>query len=353
MKSIFVALVPRLAVVAGCLFSPCYGADPGKDPNGWGELKFGMNAKQVVDALGVEVFIEEAKPEQHRPFRSGDTIDIPAALAFAKEKIAAENENKGGDVDVLEAAKKLRVLLKTRGWSYSEADNPYAPPSAERRKPPSKVTATLESFIQPPGPMGPIGSQIKESQIKESQINRIVVLRLSNKKASQPVNLSARYIDQKSKDYIREVEAAVEELAALVMPRQDQPDPNPNHINPATIRARVVTVRGITLQPGFSFNGESLAEVRLHSGFAGEGANNFDHWGMHRTLCEALTEKYGKADEDNDTPVTSEKIWRFPKTVLRCRRYEVTFPGSSFVRKGVSITYEVPSETNVSGDDKM
>jgi hypothetical protein len=335
MCAVRISSVLRLGIFVSCFFCRCFAADPAKDPAGWGDLRFGMTPKEVVEAMGAGVHVENPRP-QRRPFRSGDTVDIPSALVFAKETISGANKVEGGNEEIMEAAKRLHGQLKPRGWSFSQADNPHAPPE-ERRKPPIKVTATLESF-----------SEFGAFQAYD----RSVVLRPANK-AAQILKWSDKYIDQKSKDYIQKVEAAVEELADLAAAREGQSLPNRNQIDPSLIRTKAVTVRGITLQLDFTFDGESLTKIRLHHDFEGDDAGNLNYHGMHRTLCEALAEKYGKADEDNDAVMATETIWRFPKTVLRCKRYQWNAPGSAYVRKGVSISYEMPSQENVNGDDNL
>ncbi|NBU73100.1 MAG: hypothetical protein EBS53_16945 [Bacteroidetes bacterium] len=182
---------------------------------------------------------------------------------------------------------------------------------------------------------------------------RIVVRFPQANKAAKKLSWSDKYIDPKSKDYIKKVEAAVEELADLFAAKNGQPLPNRDQIDPALIRPKAVIVRGVPLQLEFTFEGESLTKIHLSNGFKGDDPGNLNYYGMHRTLCEALVDKYGKADEDNDVEMATEAIWRFPKTVLRCKRYQWNAPGSPYVVKGVRISYEMPSQENVNGDDNL
>ena len=327
-----------LFLAASVLFQPCVAAEPAKDPSGWGELTFGMTPKEVVDAMGTGVFLESpgANEVKATPFRTGagagEGIDIPAALEFAQNTLSAAEKNKNLDPALVESCRDLRGLLKPRSWSYGPSFDASAQP-LERKQPPSKVTATLEQMLN-------------------AFNGRVLTVRTAAKNAPL-IQFNESRIDQKSKDYVDKVEKAVESLATLCAPKREQPADAGDVVDPSMIHAREVAVRGIKLKPDFTFTDGGLSKVTLSTSFAGDSGANFDHYGIHRTLCAALMDKYGDAKETNDKPTSREMIWRFPKTVVRCVRYELHFPGSSFVRKGVSISYEMPSNENASGDDNL
>jgi len=322
-------------MVAACWFSACLAADPAKDPAGWGDLRFGMTAREVVDAMGVGVFLESPdSQEKVHPFKSpgNDVADLTAATSFVDEALSSGNKDHDQDPDVLDACRKLRGLLKPRSWTVVNAESGMFPSASPQRTP--KVTATLENIFNSPGGY------------------KMLSLRTAAKKA--PVlTIHEHAIDEKSRGYLEKVTQAVDALAAVIVAKKDnRPAGEDDAIDPAAIHTRDITVRGITLKPKFTFTDGRLVQVNLGIHFAGDGGFNFDHRGVHDTLCEALVEKYGVPNERNRQGNVEEMLWRFPKTVVRCARYERDL-GSGFVRKGVYISYEMPSEENTSGGDNL
>lgn len=329
-----------IAVCIGALLHTALcAADPAKDPGGWNALKFGMSPDQVVAALGPASYVADLKPEP-RPFRLDETIDLPAAFGYAAEVVA--KSKKGDDTiapGIVDTCKALLALSRPASWRYDaksfDSSLPLFDPRNVRR-----VTATLESITS----WGGKGTAAYSRTLHVRNGTKIT-------------DISESVLDDKSAKRLREIEDAVENLAAAIqrdarlknIAAKHEPQP----IDPARIRVHETEVRGITLQPELTFAGNNLSRIKLSREYAGENDQNFDELGMHRTLCDALAAKYGPADEENKNDNGWEYVWKFPTTVIRCTAGHRSYTGRLFARDWVFIVYEVPDAAPADTKDNL
>jgi hypothetical protein len=324
------------------LSAVCFAADPAKDPGGWAAVKFGMSPDEVLAALGPDGYVLAPSPEEtKRPFGLDDTTDVPAAAAFAKERVAqAKKDSDSVPDELLSPCKKLVQEIKTFLWVSRAANNPLTPPG-QRNEPPKKTSGTLES-ITSYGGKGTAAYQ-RTLQIKTSQ-------------ATVPVPEVLLDPDSKKKlarieNTIADIASAMQHIDFVAQRKQGEGEKQPT---PASrVRAQPIKIRGITLQPDFTFEGDKLSQIYLGAEYANDGGAGFDEHGMQKTLVDALEEKYGRHDERNRDNGGVEYLWRFPRTVVRCVAGQRTYPGRAFVRKWVSVTYEEPTEANAPAADKL
>jgi hypothetical protein len=317
-------------------------ADPAKDPGGWAEVKFGMTPDEVLKALGPDGYVKAPPPEEtRRPFSIDETVDVPAAMAFAKETRAnAKADPTSVPEDLLGACNELLAKSKSSLWVAREGNNPLSRPS-DKAKPAQKVSGSLEKITS----WGAKGTAAYQR-----------TLHIKTTRAVVPV--PEVLLDADSKKRLATFEGAILDIAIAMQRREEGERLRQREGKVATtpsnrVCARPVTIRGIKLTPDFKFDGEKVARIHLELEYAGESGFQFDESGMQRTLVEALGEKFGRHDEQNRTSNGQEYLWRFPSTVIRCSAGRVTFPDSSFVRKYVAISYEQPTGENTAGKEKL
>jgi len=179
-------------------------------------------------------------------------------------------------------------------------------------------------------------------------VQKSLTIRINPKKTA---SISETWLEPKSRELLKKIEGLIYDLAMHRFP-EDTPQAS-DDIRPSQIKLNDATVRGVTLSPELEFDADGkLAKVRLANIFEGEVDMPFDKNGMQQTLCNALEERYGPPDERNNTAASTHVIWRFPNTVIRCSSSE--FPkGPGIVRKYVGIAYEVPTEENAQGKEKL
>jgi hypothetical protein len=320
----------------------CFAADPAKDPGGWADVKFGMSPDQVLASLGPDGYVLATSPaEAARPFGLDETTDVPAAVAFAKDKVArAKKDSDSVPDELLAPCEKLLKEMKSFSWVSRAANNPLTPPT-EMNEPPRRISGTLES-ITSWGAKGTIAYR-RTLQIKTAR-------------AIVPV--SEVLLDPDSKKELARIENAIEDIASAMRRVDELADrkigTDEKQPTPASrVRSHPVKIRGIALHPDFTFDGEKLSKIYLGAEYAKNGGAGFDEHGMQETLVDALEEKYGRHDERNRADGGVEYLWRFPGTVVRCVAGQRTYPGRAFVRKWVSITYEQPSAANAPAQDKL
>lgn len=325
-----------------CISAICFGADPAKDPGGWGDVKLGMSPDQVLASLGPDGFVLGPSAEEtKRPFGLDDTTDVPAAVAFAKEQVEkAKRDTDSVPAELLSACTALLKEMKVFLWVARAGNNPFTPP-VQRNAPPKKLSGVLESITS-------WGAKSTDAYRRTLQIK--------TSRATVPVGEVE--LDPDSKKKLARIEAAIADIALAMQRvdelskikagrREDEPTPS------ARVRARPTKIRGIELKPDFTFKDERITKIDLGAQYANDGGAGFDEHGMQQTLVDALEEKYGRFDEQNRSDGGVEYLWRFPKTVIRCVAGQRTYPGRAFVRKWVSITYEQPSEANSPATEKL
>jgi len=114
-----------------------------------------------------------------------------------------------------------------------------------------------------------------------------------------------------------------------------------------------VDVRGVSLGVVLKWDDNAkLKQVVLANSYSGEDSGNFDRYGIHRTLCDALQERYGPPDERNNTASETVVVWRFPETIIKCV-HGVRRTDTAWSIKYVHVSYEPPSEANEQGDENL
>ena len=337
--------VPTIVVLLSWVTIAASAADPAKDPDGWASLRFGMSPKEVVDALGNEGrVVPLPEPEKPLPLTLSDCPDIVEAKKMAQELLSTEKERPGTlPPSILEACRELLAMLRSRKWTYTATGNRWVPGDPQKKAAKKNtITGAIESF-SPDYPNSPIPNTGGRRHVK-----KILNIRVNQKTQT---SLAEDSLEPSSREQIKKIEGLIYDIAMHQFP--PPPAPDPSVIDPLQIKLNMVKIRGLTLTPEVVFDGrDKLSKVRMASQYAGEDGIVFDRNGMQRTLCEALEEKYGRPDEQNRTTSESHYIWRFPKTFLRCSSGEFRFD-TGFVRKYVSITYEVPTEENAQGKEKL
>ena len=322
------------------LFLTCIakGADAGSDPQGWNEVRFGMTAREVVNALDGKAQFQQEPQASQKPLTldKHGTPDLVQALDVAKKILADAKESKDA-VPSAEAAKRLVRLLKPRRWVFYNQGGPDSTGKPTKVLA-SRVFGTLEAFTLNFG---------------EAQ-RAPIVIRPANRSLQSITygGLFANICDEASERYLHEVEDAVHQLSGhIAAERQKEQQPAAEEHREVEVAA--VLIRGIDLEPRIEFENGRVSKVVLSLRYAGEDGALFDEFGLHRTLCEALHEKFGPPDEKNNGAASAESVWRFPNTVVTCGRSRMFFSDSAFVRKGVWVAYAPPSAENARGDDNL
>lgn len=278
--------------------------DPTKDPQGWGELRFGMTAAEVLATLGGTASV--AEPHLPRPLMQGhrEVPDIKAALDKAETLIAA----KGSSPQASEAAKKIVRLIKPRTWK----GYPFDPFRASERL--ATVSGVLENT--------------------EPDL-RYVLIRPRNRRVPS-VSLRETGLDAKSEEHVREVQEAVFDLSEVLL-AEERGRLKAGPLDPGQIKVNRVVIRGITLQPSLTFAGGKLTQVQLGTPGADNPTTppNPNRFGMHATIRDELQEKYGPPTEKNRTESVDFVIWRFPTTVISCGCHSL----------GIQISYKQNTDT--------
>ncbi len=326
------------AVVFCAISTVALAADPAKDPGGWAGVKFGMNPDEVLKALGPDGYVE-ASPEDNRlPFNIDETVDIPAAMTFAKETVASAKADAASvPEDLLGACKELLAKSKAFVWVFSDSQSD----SSGRAQPAKRVSGSLEKITSYGAKH--IGHYQRTMHIKTA---RAILL------------LPEARLDPGSKKRLVEIEGAILDIANAMRRREEaerlrRGEGRPIATPANRVRVRPTKIRGIEIVPKLTFDGEKVRRIYLQVQYEGEIGFQFDETGMQQTFVEALSEKFGPHDERNRTSNGQEYLWRFPSTVIRCSAGRATFPGSSFVRKYASITYEEPSQENAASKDRL
>jgi hypothetical protein len=291
------------------------GADPEKDPAGWNDVRLGMPRHQAIAALGDRAHIEQ-DPQKARPLMlNGAMANLPAALAEANQIIRQANDQ-DKNTPVVKAAERLLDLLKPRIWKVVEyRDSPVVGQSP--RKIEKNLEGTLESFVD-------LGFHGRDVVIQPK------------KKGQNAQRVSPKRLDHKSDEYIAAVDHAASELSNQIALRDWERN--------TRLVIDEVKVRGITLIPELIFEDDVVVKIVLATPGADGAVRHVPNgFGMQQTLRDALIEKFGPPDEENQTEFVNNVIWRFPKTVVRCFRAE----------GGLGITYEPPTKHNESGEDNL
>lgn len=291
------------ATVACCLigfqYMPVEAADPEKEPQGWGELRFGMTAAEVVEKLGTSARV--TRPEIQRPLMLDDrrTPDLQAALALSKNLVEAPGVDEKSPK--IMAAKAILDLVKPRSWRGRQT--PQGDPHEVR--PIQAVSGTLKGFSD------------------KRCIHEHVVVQPVNKRM-QAVAVMRTSLDRKSEEHVKEVERAFFDLTEILFEEEKRAS---DAVPPTedNIRIEPIQVRGITLVPGVKFKGDKLTGVRLGTPGSDNPLTPYNpRWpGMYASLVEALSEKYGPPDEEGRGEVGDFAIWRFPKAVVRCDQWRL------------------------------
>lgn len=321
------------------------GADASKDPMGWGDVRFGMSAREVVAALGGKAQFQKAPPAAP-PFMLDDrgTIDLQGALAASRRILDSEAPEGNGDL-IADAARRLKKLIKPRQWILYTQGGMSGGPADATGKPlkvlHSRLFGTLES-INPPG------FAFGEERVSWSAVIRPV------SKIKQPITWGGLFNlwDEASERYIDDVRGAVRVLSDRVSEQRRKNEPSAD-VEHGEVDVAAVTVRGIELQPTVTFENDKVSEIVLLTRYEGENGELFDEREMHTTLCEALEEKFGPPQERINSLTSTEAIWRFPATVITCARGRVSFPETGFVRKTVLVKYSPASNENAVSDENL
>lgn len=305
-----ILLCCALLVIAIGLAGSATCADPEKDPQGWNGIAFGMTRQQVLAALGGRGHLEHPR-NRLKPLmlNTGDCADLPAALAAATQIV----DRAGADPKMKDravAAENLLDLLKPRDWVILA---PSPPQGNNRRKPKGKkVVGTLTRYRS----LGFNGIEIE--------------LAIEGKNGG--LSLRPDSLDDASNQYLDEVDQAVDQLSGMIAEAELAAS--------GEVVIAPVQIRGIELEPNVKFVGDTVTKVSLCTPGADNPLTRIPNLsGMHRTLCDALAEKYGPADERNETDTAFSVVWHFPKTKLSC----------SQTRFGIWISY-VPS--NPGGENR-
>lgn len=341
----------RVAVWLACCIAfvayPARSADAKRDPKGWGKVRFGMTAREVVNVLDGAASFQQDKQAPQKPLTIDEdgTPDLRRALEIAKQ-ILADAKDKGDASPAIEAARRLVKLIKPRQWMLYGQGGPDDTGMPTKTLS-ARLSGTLEGF-EPAMLLGFAGGPGGDSEKRAR-----VVIRPPNKRL-QPVTWGGVFesFDDASVAYIQEVQGAVSDLAdhGIVERQEEMPRDAERH---RELEVDRIMVRGVELQPAIEFRNGTVNKVALFMRDSGDGGANFDEFGMHRTLCEALEEKFGPPDERNNGAASAETVWRFPETVITCSRSRISFPDSGFIRKGVCITYAKPSNENSGEDDNL
>jgi hypothetical protein len=321
------------------LLSPTHGrsASPDKDPLGWGEVKFGMNRKQVVLALDGKAHLEPRRdtPVKLPPLmRTAKIPDLPDAIQTARG--IAEQAKKDNEVNTpkTEPAKRLLKLIKPRVWKQSLEANQGDPTQRNTRLMRNRqLTGTLDDLV---------ASQLGEFEFAlENDGICTVSIRPQNRRLS-PAKWSVANLDKESGEYLAEVVAAIGELSRSLEAEIPAEVPREEDLRLVIAPTKV---RGVTLLPSIAFDGDGVAEITLGTPGADNPTTpaNPGRFAVHQTICEALEEKYGPPDERNRLADRDQVVWRFPKTVIECWCH----------RFGVEVNYVMPSARKSSGVDEL
>ena len=324
------------ACMAALLCAELGAADVAKDPGGWGDVKLGMTPEEVSKSLGTDGYIESTNPEP-QPFNLDDTVDLPAAIAFAKEAIAiSKKDPANASTQITDASKELLAQNRSATWPYAHYEGGGLSSPARYSK--RRLSGTLEQITA-------TGAKRTAAYARSLHIR-------SGGKVTQ---IPEKQLDDKSKVGLQKIEQAVADLASAIKQaeEQDKRDDGNQPIEASRIKAREVKIRGITLNPTFKFTDNRLTSISMSQAYAGENSANFDERGMQKTLCDALIEKYGPPDQNNQNAFSREYVWQFPTTVIRCISSRVSVPDSAIVRKGLRIVYEVPDAKAADSDDNL
>jgi hypothetical protein len=332
----------RTAIVIFCvglLSGLTLAADPTKDPGGWAEVKLGMTPEEVLAALGTDGYLDDDSKQQE-PFNLDQTVDLPAALAFAKQVIASEKKDAAtASPGVLEASKALLSETRSATWAYATVSQPG--PNLTTQFDPRSIRR-LSGILE----------QITSSGAKGTAA---YARGLHIKTGSKVTQIGEQSLDDKSKQRLQKIEQAVADLAAAIKQATDHKkgDADREPVDASRVRARPVSIRGIKLDPTFDFAANRLTKVTMSQGYMGENWANFDERGMQQTLCDALAEKYGPPDQKNQKANSFEFVWKFPTTIIRCVSSRISIPDSGLVRKGVRVVYESAHAERVDDSDKL
>lgn len=291
-------------------------ADPAKAPLGWGDLKFGMTPTEVLEKLGPVAAVARPEPERPLMLRDKKTPDVRAALEMAKGIAAAAGPNE--KTPKAAAAKEILDLVKHRAWKGRPQ---HALPT---ESPIRNISGELE--------------QISENS--HQMVTQYVVIRVKNKRAA-PVVFPRDSLDEKSKDYLKEVERAVYDLTELLMDDERKArDAMP--LDPRLMRIRAVVVRDITLVPEVMFTDGKLSGISLATPGSDNPTTPYNTgWpGIYRALCEELSDKYGPPDEEGRGDVGTTAKWRFPDCQISCLLH----------RFGVEVGYRKLDEAGLKSD---
>jgi hypothetical protein len=312
------------------LFGQACAADPELDPGGWKSLKLGMTVEQVVRSLDGIGHVGNADGSPGVLPLGIDTIpDLPAAKKLAQQVLAEDKRSPGEQPEELLAACKVFLgLLKKTRWSYVQSLDD-GPESFKKKGNVRAVNGVLESIARQPQE-GPTAKQL--------------VIRVNGKKE---VRVYERALEDSSKQQLAQLIDSMKTIAAHVLP--DSTVPKDGVVQASQIVLDTVDIRGVRLRPSLTFDSEGhLVRIVMATFYAGDGIG-IDHHAMHRTLSDALVEKYGRPDERNDNGQESSVMWRFPKTFLKC--YKGSQRDGAWVRQYVGIQYEVPNAENEAKDN--
>jgi hypothetical protein len=296
-------------------------APPERDPKGWGDVRFGMTQEEVIKALDGKAHIEPPRAGLAPLMKSPTVADLHTAITKAKSVVDdATDEGSDDDEEVL-AAKQLLKLIKPRKWRVIRR------PEVRRIGQPAIVIdrqfmGTLEDFND------------------LAFHGRDLVVRPTNKR-HEPQTLSPATLDKDSTEYLAKVDQAVSLLSDILA--------NEALKAPASKDGRLVIapveVRGIVLQPDIEYEGRFVSRINLSTPGADNPMTpvNPARFGLHRTICDALAQKFGPSDERNSLGNVDVVVWRFPETLIKC----------SCSRFGVEIVYERATKTNASGGDDL
>jgi len=271
-----------------------------------------MTPSEVLEKLGPAAEASRPEPARQLMLADGTTPDVQAAVEMANRIAAAAEPNEQTPKTV--AAKTIRDLIRHRTWK----GRLYASPTEER--PLRSISGELETL----------------SGRSHQMVHEYVVVRTRNKRAAQ-VALLRSSLDQKSSNYLNEVERAVYDLTELLMD-EERKALAAAPLDPRLIRIKPVVIRGITLVPSVGFEDGKLSAISL--GTAGRDNPTTPYnpgWpGMYRSLCDELSSKYGPPDEEGRGEIGPRAKWKFPDCQISC----------GIGRFGIGVLYRKLDETD-------
>ena len=293
--------VPSFDVKAG---------DAAKAPNGWGDLKFGMTASEVMTALGPRARINQ--PEPPRPLMLSDrkTPDIRAAVRMSQTIATAADVDDNSPKVV--AARAIIKLFKPRNWKGRQAPKNPPPWDKEEDRPIQSIVGTLVEFST------------------DTHVHDFVTVFPKNPRM-QTVSLLRDSLDPKSSEYAQEAKIAIFDLTEALLAEAREAR-QAGAAKQGYIKINPIEVREVTLMPEVEFTDGKLSKIRLGTPGCNDPSTPYNPgWpGMYRSICEALEEKYGPPDEKGRGDIGPFSSWRFPGAAVSCRLHGL----------GISVQYE-------------